>query len=147
MENITTVDQTDELNEISAETIETTHKTYMSVMKRFFSNLFSTSSKIDFSNEDDEPDIEDYTNEERLDELESSYMVLSDYALSLAENMDDYLYVEGESPLEEFNREVEEFQEGHDENPAFYGLFRKGVDPETLAFFNLSEVSKQRLLN
>ena len=147
MENITTVDQTDDLKETSLQTVAPNIKTYMSVVKKFFSGLFSATDGIESSDEDDEPKIEDYTNEERLDELESSYLDLADYALSLAENMDDYLFVEGESPLEEFNREVEEFQESHDANPAFYGLFKKGVDIETLAFFNLSGASKQRLLN
>ena len=129
----------DDADEISDEKSIPDRIPYLSTLKKFVVSLFST--------DDEEPELDEYTNEERLDELEDYIGKVAGYARSLAENMDDYLYTDEETPLEELNREIEEFKESYDSNPQFYQFFKRGVDTETLAFYSLSDNAKQRLLN
>ena len=135
MENITNQDQIEAIED----TDETGPEAVLKKVKKFFLNLFVR--------EQEEAIIEDYTDEERLNALEGYIDSVAGYAQSLAENMDDYLYIEEESPIEELNREISEYKESFENSPVYYTLFKSGIDPETLAFYNLSETSKQRLLN
>jgi hypothetical protein len=86
-------------------------------------------------------------NHELLDLIEDVAEVVSNIMDTIEEEAEPDLYVEPETPFEIFSQEVEEWKKDLENYPAKWKLFKKNVDPETLALFFLDEEVKAKLVN
>ncbi len=87
-------------------------------------------------------------NHELLDLIEDVAEVVSNIMDSIEEELEPDLYVEPETPFEIFTEEVESWKKDKEDYPIKWKLlFKKNVDPETLAFFFLDEDIKAKLVN
>jgi len=86
-------------------------------------------------------------NGELLNLIEDVAEVVSNIMDTIEEELEPDLYVEPETPFEIFSQEVEEWKKDKKDNPAKWKLFKKNVDPETLALFFLDEEVKAKLVN
>ena len=58
------------------------------------------------------------------------------------------LYVEPQTPFEEFQQEIRECREWKEDNPDFWeAFFKDSLDVETYAFCNLSTETREKLVN
>ena len=58
------------------------------------------------------------------------------------------LYVEPQTPLEEYQQEIRECREWKEDHPDFWqAFFKDSLDVETYAFCNLSTETREKLVN
>ena len=87
-------------------------------------------------------------NHELLDLIENVAEVVDNIMDTMEEEAEPDLYVEPETPFEIFKEDVKGWEKDKEENPQRWKvLFKKNVDPETLAFVLLDEEVKAKLVN
>ena len=102
------------------------------------------------SNQESGHAFETYRNEERLQQLETTIEELTHSVDSLweyGEDFEDFMYETPEPAFEAFQRDAKYWKELKKENPAAWGLFKEGMDVESIVFFYLEDEAKERLLN
>ena len=74
--------------------------------------------------------------------------VVDDLQQQFHASLDPDLYVEPETPIEEFQQEIRECRERKEDNPDFWqAIFRDSLDVETYAFCNLPTETREKLVN
>ena len=86
-------------------------------------------------------------NHQLLDLIEDVAEVVDNIMDVMEEEAEPDLYVEPETPFEIFSQEVEEWKKDLENYPAKWKLFKKNVDPETLALFFLDEILHASISN
>ncbi len=87
-------------------------------------------------------------NHELLDLIENVAEVVSNIMDIMEEEAEPDLYVEPEAPFEIFKEDVKGWEKDKKDYPLKWKvLFKKNVDPETLAFIFLDEEVKAKLIN
>jgi len=89
-----------------------------------------------------------FVNEERIEELETTIEELANEVSALqTDNIDLYLYKCPEPAMTEFKNEIDDWKRIKENQPGLWSLFRPEFDPETVAFYYLSDDSRVRLIN
>ena len=74
--------------------------------------------------------------------------VVDDLQQQFHASLEPDLYVEPQTPFEEFQQEIRECREWKEDNPDFWeAFFKDSLDVETYAFCNLSTETREKIVN
>ena len=75
-------------------------------------------------------------------------VVVDDLQQQFHASLEPDLYVEPQTPFEEYQQEIRECREWKEDNSVFWeAFFKDSLDVETYAFSNLSTETREKLVN